>query len=350
MEQYKNEMDHLHWTQEGKENLIRRVKTNAEQVQPVRHCLSMGKYALVAAMICLFSVSAYATGILQSATDVLAPILGATPVQTEIIEKIGRPIGASDTSDGITISADAIIGDSNNVCVVYSIENGDGTPFVLPNGISPQDVFFAGNSGTEFPFTAGGINGSIGVQDNNETDGILQIVEMLSSEKRLPLGKNVTANFSQLSYFNTDGKVVPLSDGKWKLRYALNFENVGIIIPVEKQFTRDSLTFTVNKIMISPIAIKANYTVNGIPNWSNSKSGKMPEQDQKEMNKFLEGIELIITKSDGTTIDLTESSGGGLSHEKDVTFGYKGTVLDEIIPLNEIVSVTVGDIVIDINN
>lgn len=198
--------------------------------------------------------------------------------------------------------------------------------------------------------TTGGINGSIGVQDNNETDGILQIVEMKSSEKSLPLGKNVTAKFSQLSYFNTDGKVVPLSDGKWKLRYELNFENVGVTIPVEKQFTRDSLTFTVNEIMISPIAIKANYTVSEIPNWSNSGSGKMPEQDQKEMYKFLESMELIITKSDGTTIDLTEYSGGGLSPEKDVTFGYKGTVLNEILPLNNIVSVTVGDIVIDINN
>lgn len=175
-------------------------------------------------------------------------------------------------------------------------------------------------------------------------------MEMKSSEESLPLGKNVTAKFSQLSYFNTDGKVVPLSDGKWKLRYELNFENVGVTIPVEKQFTRDSLTFTVNEIMISPIAIKANYTVSEIPNWSNSGSGKMPEQDQKEMYKFLESMELIITKSDGTTIDLTEYSGGGLSPEKDVTFGYKGTVLDEILPLNEIVNVTVGDIVIDINN
>lgn len=350
MKQYKNEMDHLYWTQEGKENLIRRVKANVEQVQPVRNRLSIGKYGLVAAVICLFSVSAYATGILQSATDVLAPILGGTPVQTEIIEKIGRPIGVSDTSDGITISADAIIGDSNNVCVVYSIANGDGAPFVLPEGISPQDVFFAGNSGTEFPFTTGGMNGSIGVQENNETDGTLQIVEMLSSEKTLPLCKNVTAKFSELSYFNTDGKVVPLSDGKWNLRYELNYENVGKTIAVEKQFTRDSLTFTVNEIIISPIAIKANYTVSHIPNWSDSGSGKMLEQDQKEMHKFLEGIELIITKTDGTTIDLTEYSGGGLSLEKDVTLGYKGTVLDEIVPLNEIVSVTVGDIVIDINN
>lgn len=350
MKQYKNDMDNLHWTQEGKENLIRRVKANALQPQSIRHRLSFGKYALVAIMICVFSVSAYATGILQSAVDVLAPILGGTQIQTEIIEKIGRPVGVSDTSDGITISTDAIIGDSNNICVVYSIANADGTPFVLPEGISAQDVFFAGNSGTEFPFITGGMNGSIGVQDNNEIDGVFQIVEMLSSEKSLPLGKNVTAEFSRLSYFNTDGEVVTLSDGNWKLKYKLNFEDVGVTIPVEKQYTRYGVNFTVDEITISPIAVKANYTVDAIPNWSNSGNGKMSEQDQKESDKFLHDVELIITKSDGTIIDLTESSGGGLTPKKDTTLGYKGTVLDEIIPLNEIVSVTVGDILVDINN
>ncbi|WMI80029.1 DUF4179 domain-containing protein [Anaerotignum sp. MB30-C6] len=348
MKQYKNEMDNLHWTQAGKENLINRVKANAQQ-EPRKGHFSIGKYVVIAAAVCLFSVTAYATGILQSASDVFAPILGGTPVQTEIIEKIGHPVGASDTSDGITITADAIIADSNHACIVYSIANADGSPFALPEGVLPEDVFFAGGKGgTELPFNIGGLNGSSWIADTDNTDGTLQYIEMLSTEKPLPAGKKVTAEFSRLSYFDTDGKAVVLSEGDWKIRYELNFEDVGVKIPVEKEFVRDGLTFTVHEISLSPIALQANYTVDAIPEWSNEESGQLPEQDQKEHFRFMDTIELFITKTDGTIIDLT-NSGGGLSVEDGVTMGYKGTVLEEIVPLNEIVSITVGDVVIDVN-
>lgn len=347
MKKYKIEMDKLHWTEEGEENLISRVKANTVQSQPIKRNISVTKYILVAILICLLSVTAYATGILQSAVDVLAPILGGTPVQTEIIANIGRPIGVSDTSDGITISADAIIGDSQNICVVYSIANADGTPFTLPDGVEPQAMFFSSEDGGA-AITGGGY-GSTKIIDSNSHDGTLQIVEMLSFRESFPVGKNVTAKFANLSYFNNDGEIVLLSDGNWKLRYELNFENVGLTIPVEKQFTRDGLTYKVNEVMISPIAIRANYTVNAVHTWSNSESGKRSEQDEAEVYKFLDCIELIITKLDGTTIDLTKYSGGGLSTENGVTSVFKGTVLDEIVSLNEVASVTVGDIVIDVN-
>ncbi len=39
------------------------------------------------------------------------------------IDNIGRPIGVSDTHNGITITVDAIIGDNNNVFIVYSVSS-----------------------------------------------------------------------------------------------------------------------------------------------------------------------------------------------------------------------------------
>ena len=44
---------------------------------------------------------------LKSAAEAFAPIFGGSAAQTEIIDKIGYPIGASDTDHGVTITADA---------------------------------------------------------------------------------------------------------------------------------------------------------------------------------------------------------------------------------------------------
>ncbi|MDP9859837.1 hypothetical protein J2S71_001533 [Olsenella profusa DSM 13989] len=53
---------------------------------------------------------------------------GAT-TPTDVQDKVERPVAASITSDGITISADAIIGDEGDECnyvVIYSIRRTDG--------------------------------------------------------------------------------------------------------------------------------------------------------------------------------------------------------------------------------
>ena len=350
MKQYKNEIDNLHWTKEGKENLIRRIETNRQQSRTSNHGFFIRKCALLAITISVVSVTAYATGMLQSASDILGPILGASPIQTEIIEKTGRPVGASDTSEGITITVDAIIGDSSNVCVVYSIGNEDGTPFIVPEGVDPQDVFFASvDSGTEFSALMGGLHGSTGVVDIHKDDGTLQVIEKISTTKKLPLGKNVTAKFSELSYFSKEGQVVKISDGEWDIRYKLDFEDTGIHIPVGKSYEKADTTYTVDDISISPIAITAKYTVEGVPDWGDGESGQMSEQQIKETDKFLDSVTLIITKKDGTIVDLTEYSGGSVFPHEDDTICQKGTVLDEIISLDEIATITVGDISVEMN-
>ena len=55
---------------------------------------------------------------------------------------MGVPVGASDTHNGVTITADAIIGDAYSYAVVYSIAREDGQPLAedlepLGNGVLP---------------------------------------------------------------------------------------------------------------------------------------------------------------------------------------------------------------------
>ena len=54
--------------------------------------------------------------------------MGGAPSQTEVIDKIGRPIGASAVSNGVAITADAVIGDNEHCVAVFSIARTDGMP------------------------------------------------------------------------------------------------------------------------------------------------------------------------------------------------------------------------------
>ena len=65
------------------------------------------------------------------------------------------------------------------------------------------------------------------------------------------------------------------------------------------------------------------------------------------MERYLENVEILLTKTDGTVIDLS-SSGGSIKPENGVTVCTKGSVMEEIIPLEELASISVGGVVYDI--
>ena len=140
----------------------------------------------IAALLTIGGGTAYATGTLARAADSLAAVFGAGPAQTELIDRIGRPIGASCTSSGITITADAIIGMRHAYAVVYAIEKDDGTAFdeltMNENGL--YNLFLEGGGDINAPTALRlGIKGGQGYSytfDADPSDDAIQLVEMKS--------------------------------------------------------------------------------------------------------------------------------------------------------------------------
>ena len=87
---------------------------------------------LVAAVlaIILLAIPVSAEVVNGYVSNLLAPLFGGA--QTEIVDKIGKPIGATVTADGYTLTADAVIGDQYNVAIVYTLSRDDGQP--IPEG------------------------------------------------------------------------------------------------------------------------------------------------------------------------------------------------------------------------
>ena len=125
MNHYRKSIDALRFTPEQKRDMVEELLSagtaRRRKTIPMRRILSV---AAAAALVAALGVGAGASGVLRSAGDVFAGVFGGTPAQTEIIDRIGYPIGASASADGITITADAIVGDTYSYAIIYTVAPG----------------------------------------------------------------------------------------------------------------------------------------------------------------------------------------------------------------------------------
>lgn len=348
MKDYQNSYDNLSYTPEQKAQIAVQAAAAAAAARgkPDNKWLRLGKIAAAAAcLICVLTVTAEAAGIPTPVSEFLAPIFGGSVAQTEVIDKIGHPVEASDTDNGVTIQADAVIGDEYNICMVYTIRRDDGTP-LLPEGVTADHLL----AGTFDNITFGKDGQGIAYfADTVPGDAEIQYVRVFSSDEPLNQGK-ATAEFHDLRcYSDSMEEATTVLEGDWKFQFDIAYEDSSIRLGGGETFSQDGMNFTITEIRLSPLAISVAYEVDSQVQWSNAESGKLPEEDNREYERYQGDIEVLLTKKDGTVLDLT-MSGGSLSPENGKTIGVKGTVFDQIIPLQDMESISVGGIVFPIED
>lgn len=107
------------------------------------------------------------------------------------------------------------------------------------------------------------------------------------------------------------------------------------------------MTFTIDSITLSPVAYKVDYTVDSAVVWSNSGSGRQSEEDRLTTQRYFENVEILLTLTDGTVIDLS-NAGGSIGPEDGVTVCSKGEVFSEVLPMEDMASISVGGVVYDL--
>ena len=344
--EYTEAMNGLHFTQEQKETIAARAAEAARrQAQPRRTRRPIGRMAVIAACLAVvLTVGAGATGVLQSAAEVLSPLFGGSPAQTEIIDKIGYPVGASDTDNGVTVTADAVMGDAYNAVIVYTISRDDGTA-LLPEGTSGDMLLVRGN-GTDLNVLGGAHGGSHFVVEDPAASSI-QLVETISAD--VPINDcTATGVFEDICKWDeATGEAVPVIEGKWKVKFQMAYEDSSVTLGNGETFVQNGMTFTIDSITLSPVAYKVDYTVDSEVVWSDSGSGRQSEEDSRQMARYFENVEILLTLTDGTVVDLS-NAGGSIGPEDGVTVCSKGEMFSEIIPMEEMASISVGGVTYDI--
>ena len=341
--EYKDAMNALHYTDEQKSLLAAQAAQAAQSARRTerRTRRPLLRTALIAACLtAALAVTAGATGVLKSAAEAFAPIFGGSAAQTEIIDKIGYPVGASDTDNGVTITADAVLGDRYNAAIVFTITRDDGTA-LLPAGAEDAMLLVRGG-GVDLDIL-GGTHGGSWFVDEDPTDDTVQLIQTVSSD--VPINDcTATAKFEDLWLWDEEsGESVPFAEGTWKLRFDVRYEDASVTLGGGETFTQDGLAFTIDAVTVSPVAFKVDYTVDSEVRWSDSGSGQQSEADSREMQRYFENVEILLNKTDGTVLDLSYA-GGSISPDCTAPPSAPRAISSEILPMEEIESIRVGGV------
>ena len=335
---YQRAYDPLSFTAEQKARIAASAAAaaSAGKEEPRRKLRLIGKTAVAACLICVLAIGAEAAGIRISVSSILSPIFGGTSAQTEVIDKIGRPINARDTDCGVTIQADAIIGDRYNACIIFSIRRDDGTP-LLPEDVTVGQLTIGGFCDIRLQKKGGSHGRSWFVARGNE----LQYIYSISADMPLNTG-SAKAEFQDISYFDGE-KISPLVEGNWNLCFDVNFEDSSVYFGEGSKFSQNTMNFTITEASVSPIGIRVAYEVDSQVQWSNAPSGRQPEEDRLQWARYFEDVQILLTKKDGTVLDLS-NSGGSVHPEDGKTYCTKSRVFEQIIPLDDVAAIRIGGI------
>ena len=339
MKTYRESMNELQFSPQQKQEMIDRLTAQSARPPrgraiPLRRICALGAAAALAGALCL---GAAASGVLKPAAQAFGAVFGTTPAQTEIIDRIGRPLDARATVDGVTVQADAIIGDTYSYAIVYSIYREDGQPITAdpdPNRDGALALRF-GDWDTDVGHM-GGMHGTAWFFDEDPADNAVQFVQLLTADAPLEPG-TATVHLTDLKQGIGEDAAL-LAEGSWELRFDFAFEDSSLELPGGQSFTVNGASAVLNSVAVSPLSLRIDYTVETGLSSSSGTADSTPTPQP-----------VFLTLTDGSRIDLT-GFGGGVRPEGDSLRCELSGVFDQIFPLDTIESITIGEVTLPVNS
>lgn len=319
---------------------------------PVRTVARIAAVTAVLAIVIGGACTAMATGVLPLPSDMLSDIFDGPASQTEIIDRIGRPVGASCSNNGVTVTADAIMGDKDMVTIAYTLTFDD--PAALKKLSEP------GENGT----IAGSVDGNVYVDgehggqgqswliDKNPNDSSIQYFAQFSVESPGLMGRTVRTHINSLVVPRA-GKELPeykkILTGPWDLKFQLNYEDTSVTIPAPKSVNFNGTKATIQEATVSCVGVSVRYNIDRSIEHDNN-SGKM-SQNMEESMDTVGNIPLIVTFKDGHVEDATSHSGYFANKlDNGTTDVHKTWPFSQVCDTDKIASVQIGDTVIPMNS
>lgn len=365
LDSYRASLDNLRFDDEAKARMVSALEAAAARDDAPARIVEFPKgavgrrpkrrLALIAA--CLAAALAVgggggvavAAGVLPNPADVLSDVFGGAPAQTELLNEVGRPIGASATSNGITVTAEAVVGDRSNFTVVYDVEFDD--PSAL-EGIEP------GEDGT-LPLVAeatrhvdGTVAGGGGSWffDADPGDGTIKYAETMGFTTWNGagiIGRTMRFSMSEIRAYDAQGEYTTLVTGNWDLKFEMNYVDTTVDLPAGQETTWQGADVTVDAVAVSSVGVTVDYTIDRQIG-DLGPSGKMTDESRAEANAVT-GLPVAVTFADGTTFDATNANTTALEQGDGTSAVTKTVTYDRIVAAGDIASVTVGGVEIPVS-
>lgn len=319
---------------------------------PVRTVARIAAVTAVLAIVIGGAGTAMATGVLPLPSDMLSDIFDGPASQTEIIDRIGRPVGASCSNNGVTVTADAIMGDKDMVTIAYTLTFDD--PAALKKLSEPgENGTIAGSvDGNVYVDGEHGGQGQLWLIDKNPNDSSIQYFAQFSVESPGLMGRTVRTHINSLVVPRA-GKELPeykkILTGPWDLKFQLNYEDTSVTIPAPKSVNFNGTKATIQEATVSCVGVSVRYNIDRSIEHDNN-SGKM-SQNMEESMDAVGNIPLIVTFKDGHVEDATSHSGYFANKlDNGTTDVHKTWPFSQVCDTDKIASVQIGDTVIPMNS
>ncbi|HJA29399.1 MAG TPA: DUF4179 domain-containing protein [Candidatus Olsenella pullicola] len=366
LDSYTASMDVLRFSDEAKARLaeaLKEAEKSARAAAPAevltmparRPVRRVRRWARVAAGLALAlalgggGTVAVAAGVLPNPADVLSDVFGGAPSQTELLNDVGRPIGASATSNGVTVTAEAVAGDRSNYAVAYSIEFDD--PAAL-EGIEFHEGGTLTYVGDAFLRVDGATSdgGLVRLYDADPGDNTLQLVQVMGVQTWNDagiVGRTARFSMSKLEIFTDEGEFKTLAAGNWNLKFEMNYVDTTVDLPAGQSTTWLGSNVTIDAVAVSSLGVAVDYTIDRQTR-DLALPGEVSDEALAEQAAVM-GLPVIVTFADGATFDATDANGSSAKRGDGTTTVSKATTYDRIVAAGDVVSVIVGDVEIPVS-
>lgn len=361
LDSYTASLDELKFTDEEKDRMTAKLKAavEGEKAAPTpiidlssrtkarrpRRWMGIAAACLATALVLGGGgAAAVAVGVIPNPADVLSDIFGDAPAQTELLDNVGRPVGASSTSNGVTVTADAIIGDPANFTVVYSIEFDD--PGVIES-IVPLE-------GGALPLVADAsvyvdgarsVGGGAYFYDADPADNSIQYVESMGVSTwngASILGRTARFSMHGISVVDEAGGARALATGDWSLKFEINYADTAVELPAGQKTTWQGSDVTIDSVSVSSVAVTVSYTIDRQLG-DLGPSGKMSDEAEAEQDAVI-GLPIVVAFAEGEPFDATFASSSATKQNDGTTVVTKTATYNRIVDPDDIASVVVGDV------
>lgn len=220
-EEYRAMMEREYFSKEEKETMVRKLigSTNSGTVNGYMpgkksRAATFGVKGAIAVCLagCLFVTGvagASAAGLLKPVSDVFAKVFGFTADDEKLAEEMGKPLGESVVSNGIRVTADAVIVDPYAYAIVFSVEREDGRPLGDGQKLAPEQWDFA-IADAEVRVMAQDENGpgwgNCYSYDETPEDSAIQYVMVGYGDRKIKAQDSISVRLADLCHFDNGFK------------------------------------------------------------------------------------------------------------------------------------------------
>ena len=275
--------------------------------------------ALAACFALIISMALTAEATNGTVSNLLAPLFGGA--QTEIVDKIGVPIGASTSVNGYTLTVDAIIGDRYSVMIAYTLTREDGQSI-------PENIDFDTRE-----ISASGYSTRIEIDEENPS--VAHFHERWRRNEPL-FGRIVTPSFSNLVINKGKENEALIAEGTWEITFTIRYPDTSEKIPVRNLdvYDENGKRYRVKEIILSYMGVHM----------------EVVEYDPVFAEASYISFQTALLLKDGTEVPLEGGGGGGMTEgDKTRKFSYYGE-FDIPIPREDIKAIIICGTTYELNN